>query len=161
MSGSTSPFAIVVATATPKIKTPAKLPTAANKTAAHSGNALVATTVAMALAASLRPFPKSKTSARMIAITTSRKRTSGMLYHYALYHIRYCFASVYCFFKKLIYLLVLDYLNGIFLVKKLCKCIPVYVIPFVFQCMHVNIKLLHVSQLLYLHDAVVYFFHYA
>lgn len=66
-SGETIPFAIVVATATPKIKGPTKLAVADNETAWRGVNTLVPITVATEFAESLNPLTKSNTSATPIA----------------------------------------------------------------------------------------------
>ena len=65
--GSMIPFPIVVATATPKRKGPAKFAAAAIATAWSGRMTLVPTTVAIEFAASWNPFKKSKTSAAIIA----------------------------------------------------------------------------------------------
>ena len=76
--GSTKPLATVVATATPKIKTPAKLPIAANKTAFLKLRTFVATTVAMAFAASFMPLPKSKIKAMIMVKATMKKNLENV-----------------------------------------------------------------------------------
>ena len=62
-SWSTTPLAMVLATAVLKIRKAMKLKTAAQTTASRGVRTRVATTVAIELAASWKPFVKSKASA--------------------------------------------------------------------------------------------------
>ena len=73
IAGSTTPFPTVLATAVPEIA-PRKFMTAAITTAVNGDITRVETTVAIALAASLKPLESSKISA--MKITRARKVTS-------------------------------------------------------------------------------------
>jgi hypothetical protein len=66
----------VVATLTPKPKAAAKLKKAAQATATFGESVRVETTVATELAASWKPFRKSKTSATRMIRTTETRRGS-------------------------------------------------------------------------------------
>ena len=70
-SGCTTPRPTVVATFTPKPKAATKLKTAAHTTAWSGVRTRVDTTVAIELAASWKPFRKSKSSATTMTKTTS------------------------------------------------------------------------------------------
>src|SRR3989441_8162596 len=77
-TGSTTPLPTVVATFTPKPNAATKLKKAAQATATFGDRVPVDTTVATELAASWKPFRKSKTSAtRMMAMTESRAWSMG------------------------------------------------------------------------------------
>ena len=73
VSGSTMPLPTVSATCSPTNQYAAKLPTAANSTAINGDSSRVATTVAMALAASCMPLRKSNASASATSPISSGK----------------------------------------------------------------------------------------
>jgi hypothetical protein len=68
----TTSFAIVLATAVPKMRNATKLKNAAHATARRGDSTLVETTVAMEFAASWKPLTKSKPSATTITATRAR-----------------------------------------------------------------------------------------
>ena len=72
IAGFTTSFAIVAATAVPKIRKAAKLKNAAHATACRGESTRVETTVAMEFAASWKPLKKSNASATAMIRTTAR-----------------------------------------------------------------------------------------
>src|SRR5712692_821269 len=75
MLGSMVPFPMVEATLTPKTNAATKLKNAAQRTASLGERTRVETTVAMELAASWKPFMKSKPNATTMTRTTISKGT--------------------------------------------------------------------------------------
>jgi hypothetical protein len=71
---------IVLATATPKPKAAIKLKNAANPTACLGVSTLVDTTVAIELAASWKPFVKSKAKATIIMMITRTKVSKATMF---------------------------------------------------------------------------------
>ncbi len=99
-SWSTMPFAIVAATAT-ETNAPAKLRTAALKTATRGLSARVETLVAIELAVSWKPFVKSKNSAmattatrvRFICVSSSRRVRAGYAFLTTMFAITFAAVS--------------------------------------------------------------------
>src|SRR5206468_9188140 len=79
--GSTTSFAIVAATAVPKMRNAAKLKNAAQATASRGDNTRVETTVAMEFAASWNPLKKSNARA-----TITMRTTPGLISDSGLFH---------------------------------------------------------------------------
>ena len=116
MLESTIPFPIVVATATLKTKAPIKFQKAASSTAFLGFSTPVATTVAIELAVSWKPFIKSNTNAIIMTMITKVK--SGMLYHNAFDDATNHFTLVCDFLQKLVNFLVLYNVYGVLIEVK-------------------------------------------
>src|SRR3990172_6247289 len=92
-SGLMMPLPTVKATAVPVTNAPARLSTAAIATACCGVKTRVATTVAMALGASVQPLTNSAASTRT-STTTSASMPSGILQGHSLKYVGHVFAAV-------------------------------------------------------------------
>src|SRR5713226_7847336 len=159
------PLPMVLATAVPRRKAATKLKKAAQITASLGDKTRVETTVAMLLAASWKPFKKSKARATATVMISSsnpvftggvpllglcrNRRPSGALQGHCFQHIGGVFHIVCRRFKHFVQLLHLDELDRVFLlIEQLSNRIAAYAIGFVFQAVDLNAMLQYALILL-------------